>query len=238
MRPASPYAAPAHDAVDGAAGLVGVARDDHALAAGQAVGLDDQGAPGAADVALGLVGIVEDREGRGWNPVALTEALHEGLRSLELGGGPARPEGADAPRLESVHEPERQRELRADDDQIGALGDGQGDQARHVVRADVRVAGDRLGPRVARSDDHVVPALHDGRGERVLARSGPDDHDSLAACHLPRVPGARNMLTLRPLGRILRPWLTLRPRRLCPPRSASLAPTRVRTISSRKSSRR
>ena len=177
-----------------------------------------------ADMALRLVGVVEDRERRRGDPMALAEPLHEGLRPLEPRRGPAGPERSQPSRLERVDEAEGQRELRTDDNEVGALGHGQLDEARDVVHADLCVASHRRRSRVAGRDDDLVPARRDRRRQRVLARSGTDDHDSLADGHRRRLTGARNTLPLRTLGPVRRRQVRERRPRQPRPRRRILPP--------------
>ena len=120
-----------------------VSGDDDPLARRQAVGLDDQRAPGRAHVALGRVGIVEDLEGRRGDAVTRAEALHERLGALEARGRAGRARTRARLRIERVDQAQRERQLRAHDDQIGALLDRERHEALHVVRAHGRVAARR-----------------------------------------------------------------------------------------------
>ena len=122
--------------------------------------------------------------------MALTEALHEGLRALQARGGAVGPEGPEPSSLERIDEAERERQLGPDDDEVCLLGRGQLDQARNVVRTDLCIASHRGGAGVARRDDDLVAARGDRRRQRVLARARTDDQDSFALGH-PPLPRSR-----------------------------------------------
>src|SRR5262249_22658885 len=123
----------AHHPVDRLQRLLRARGDDHALARGEAVRLDDERAGGVANVLLGLRGVVEDSVRGGGNAVARKEALHEALRSFELRGRARRAEGTDAAGGERVDDTERQRELRADHDEVDLLARGEIDDRVDVV---------------------------------------------------------------------------------------------------------
>ena len=63
-----------HEPVNRVAHLVNRVRNEHTLAGGQAVRLDDERPRGAASVALGRVGVVEHRELRRRDSVALDKS--------------------------------------------------------------------------------------------------------------------------------------------------------------------
>ena len=180
-----PELAAPHESRDSLAGLVRVARDHHALAGREPVGLHHQRACGFLGVARGLVGVAEDPILGGRNAMARQEALHERLGSLERGGGARRAERADAAGLERVDEAEDQRRLGPHDDEIDALAVGQGHEARHVVGADGGVA--ELAPRAGVAGRHhdLVPRSADGLGQRVFARARTDDqHPAAHGCEV------------------------------------------------------
>ncbi len=183
--------APAHQPVDGLARLVDRARDDHPLACREPVGLHDQRTPRAPHVPLRRARVVEDREARGGDAVALAEALHEGLGGLQARGGPRGTERADAPVLERVDEPPRQRQLGPDEDEVGTFGHGQGDEALDVVALHGRVPAHGRRARVARCGDDAMPRRREGAREGVLPRPASHDDDRRACCSTGRHRAAR-----------------------------------------------
>jgi hypothetical protein len=95
--------------------------DEHALAGGQAVGLDHDGRMEDFDGLFELFGGGADGVVGGGNVVPLQEALGEALAGLEHGRGFGGPKDAQAALLKGVHNAERERELRADDGEPGLL---------------------------------------------------------------------------------------------------------------------
>ena len=77
-------------------GGVRVGGDEHPLAAGEPVGLDDVGAGLVLEVRVGEVGVGEDGRVGGRHPGPAHDVLGEGLRRLEAGGRPGRAEHGDA----------------------------------------------------------------------------------------------------------------------------------------------
>jgi hypothetical protein len=82
--------------VDGGVRFGQVHGHHHALAGGQAVGLDDDGRALRVDVGVRLGGVGEGLEGGGRDLVALHEALGEILGGFELGRLARRPEDLQA----------------------------------------------------------------------------------------------------------------------------------------------
>ena len=82
--------------VDAGEGLLGVLRDDDALAGGQAVGLDHDGATELAHVGGALVLVGEGTVGGGGDTGALHDLLGELLGALHLGGLGTGAEARDA----------------------------------------------------------------------------------------------------------------------------------------------
>ena len=95
-RPAAPKRPPSASSI--AASAVGaVWRDDHALAGGQAVGLDhDRAAANRSRNALAGAGVVEHAVARGRQAVAVGEGLGEGLGGLQPARRRGRAEAGDA----------------------------------------------------------------------------------------------------------------------------------------------
>ena len=164
--------------VDRGVGLVERRRDDHALARGQAVGLDDDRGAAALDVGVRQRGVGEGLVLGGRDAMALHERLREVLRRFELGG---RPRGAEDPQpatTEQVDDARGQRRLGADD--------GEGDAfafreiGERVEVGDRQVLDARLvrGAAVARRDEDLVDplGLREPPGQRVLAPAGSHHH--------------------------------------------------------------
>ncbi len=151
-------------------------RDDDALAGGETVGLDDARDAGALEIGDRLVGIREPAVGGGRDAVAVADALGEGLRALELGGQAARPEGADARRLEIVDEARHERPLRPDHHEIDAVLPAERDDRRVVVDVEVDAAGDLRDAGIARRGIEVLQQRAGAQrpGERVLASTRSD----------------------------------------------------------------
>ncbi len=180
--------------------------DDDPLACREPIRLDDERAVRGAHVRLRGVRVVEDLEGRGRDLAALQEALHEGLRALERRGRPRRAERADPLGLEGVDEARDERRLRTHDDELDRLPLRRGDHARDIVRAALDVARLRGGPSVSGQREDLVPVRREAPNERVLARSGTDDHHA----HGPRVMYHGFRMSAKPPAaiRITRPYQT------------------------------
>ena len=109
--------------------------------------------------------------------------MTEGLRRLELRRLATRPEHRDAGVAERVGDPDRERSLGPDHDQLGGhrtgrLHDGRGIEGVDPGhRTDPRFAGDRPG---SRSHEDFVDARFPGElpGEGVLAPARADDEDA------------------------------------------------------------
>ena len=156
-------------------------RHHHALAGGEAVGLDDDRCAAPRDVVARLLRVGEHRVAGGGNAVALEKALGEGLAGLQLGRGLCGPEDAQARGGEGIDHAERERTLGSDHGQRHGLALREREQARQVIGGDGDVAAARLGgrPRVAGGDEHL---LHGGGlgqlpGQGVFAATRADDEE-------------------------------------------------------------
>lgn len=152
--------------------------NDHALAGGQAVGLDHDRGTLLAQVGqrrfdFGEVLIVGGRDG-----VTRQEVLGERLGAFQLRGGGGGAEDVQAARAEQVDDAFDQWCLGADDGQlhigsgeIGQLLDGQ------YVDGDVLALGFGGGAGVARGDEHLGNSriLRDLPGQGMLAAAAADD---------------------------------------------------------------
>jgi hypothetical protein len=100
--------------VDGGVRFVERHRHHHALAGGQAVGLDDDRRALGVDVGVGRGGVGEGLVLRGRDVVADQELLGEVLGAFELGGGLGRPEDRQAGGAEGIDHAGGERRLGAD----------------------------------------------------------------------------------------------------------------------------
>ena len=116
---------------------------------------------------LGLGAVGRDHELRRRDAVPRHELLGEDLAALELGRGLARTEDAQAPVLELVHDPQRERQLGSDDRQIDAELGGEPGQLVDLLGA-VRHA---VGERPDRSNRSPEPTQ---RGPVAGCRPAPD----------------------------------------------------------------
>ncbi len=143
----------------------------HALAGGQAVGLDHPGAGQGLEVVQGGGALerVEGREARRRDAGRVEDLLHEGLGPLEQRAVGTGTHDGPSRRAQPVGQAVDERGLGPDHVEVGLhLLDrrvGDGDRRRHA--------------RVARRDDHVGRAGQHV-GERVLAATAADDADSHA----------------------------------------------------------
>ena len=179
-RPASPKA-PANMPSGRAYRLVGACGDDHALARGESVRLDDDGRALRLDCG-GIEGLA--REGGvacRRDAVAHQELLGEPLAALEPGGEPARPEAGQSRGFKGVHDTRDQRTFRTDDREPGRFRARERDESGDIRRGHGRIAAFRLECRagVARRDDHFGHArgLRELPGQRVLAAAAADDEN-------------------------------------------------------------
>ena len=165
--------------VDRGVRLVGRHRHHHALARGEAVGLDHDRRGLGVDVGVRLGRIRERAVLRGRDVVADEELLGEVLGALELGGGLGRAEDRQAGGAEGIDHAGGQRGLGADHGEGDLLAPGQLDQHldvgdRHVLQ---QLLGSGAG--VARRDQHAgnLGRLGEFPGQRVFAAAGTDDED-------------------------------------------------------------
>ncbi len=156
-------------------------RHDHALAGGQAVGLDYDGRALLAHIGEGFVHIGEVAVGGGGDVLAGQKVLGEGLGAFQLGSGLAGAEALQAAALEVVHQAVHQRRLGADDGQRHAFALGQVGQAGLIVDVQGHVfqLGVAGGAGVARRHQHFLHLfrLRHFPGQGVLAATAADDQD-------------------------------------------------------------
>jgi hypothetical protein len=133
------------------------------------------------DIGLGGCGLVlpECPKARGRDPVPLAEGFGESLRAFEPSGSCARPERLDAGGLQTVHQPQHQRQLGADYHKVDRPLLCQGDDAVEIVHPQRHTLGYFRDPGIAWS---AADACHGRRGsqrpaQRVLTAAGADDED-------------------------------------------------------------
>ena len=173
--PAAPNAPPKQSSIASFAASR-VCGDDHALAGGQPVGLDDDGQALRGHIRLGGGRVVEAAIGRRGDAVFGAEILGEAFGAFELGGGARRTEHLDAGRFEIVGEPGDERRLGPDHHQADVLLPAEADHRRMIRQVERHAVGDRFDPRIARRAVEPVEqgALPELPGERVLAASPSD----------------------------------------------------------------
>ena len=118
------------------------------------------------------------------------EVLHEALGAFKPRRGGTGSERLDARRLERIHQARHQRGLGSDDNEVDGILLGEGDEGRHVLRADgdaLRFGGD------AGVAGRAVQGLAQGRGGNRPAQG----MFAAAAAHhqnphfQPRIPDSR-----------------------------------------------
>ena len=119
--PASPKRRSTKKSRSAALRLGGRLGDDHALARGEAVGLQHRGVGGAVHLRLGLLVGGELHPRRGRHAGLLHQLLRERLAALDPRGRGARAERAQALGLERVHDAGDERRLGPDHGQVDLL---------------------------------------------------------------------------------------------------------------------
>ena len=146
--------------LNGLHGLLSSAGDGDALAGGQPVGFDRERVVLRVEKRDGVGGDIEGGEVAGGEIMAGEEVLAPDLAAFQDGGRPGRAEDAQAPGLEGVHDPFRQRNLRPHDGQADLLALGEVGQTGQVGGGEGE-AGGKLG------DSRAA-----GRGRRCAPRAG------------------------------------------------------------------
>ena len=174
---------PAPDPLDGRTGLGGGLAHDHALAAGESVSLDDERAAVIAHdwaIASSAAAGPAKVHVRGCGtPAAASDVRGPGLARLDPRGGGRRPERRDPAAVERVDDPEGERVVGPDDDEVGALGRAPGRDRRR-----------RRSPRSARAS----PAPRSRRcpvPRRARCRVGRSASFQQIACSRPPPPTTR-----------------------------------------------
>ncbi|CAN3999461.1 Site-specific integrase, partial [Dysosmobacter welbionis] len=147
--------------------------DQHALAQGQTVRLDDDGEGGGFQIGERRSGRIEHLISGGGDVIFFHQVLGKDLAGLDPGGSGVRPEAGDARGVEGVHTPQSQRIVRRHHREPHGVGDGEVHNSADVCGADLRhtngVSGDaavarqgvnRLHHRIFFQffDDGVLPA--------------------------------------------------------------------------------
>ena len=188
------------------AGLHGFARlglvlaDEHALAGGEAVGLDDQRVVlPALDVEQRRLEALVAPVGAGRHAAGGHDLLGEDLAALELRGLLVGAEDGQAVLLEEVGEARHERRLRPDDGEVDLLAAGEVEQRRQVVGGDRDVVGLCGGAGVARGAEDAVRerGLGEGMDEGVFSAAAAHHEDAHEAsdccwrCRRAALPPAR-----------------------------------------------
>ena len=134
-------------------------RHDHALAGGQAVGLDDDGRAHLVHIGMGRHGVGKGFELCRGDRMALHEGLGKSLGTLQLRSGLGRAKNTHAVGAELVHHASRQRAFRADHSQGYALSLGPFAQCYHVADRHIDELAVQCGTAVARCDKHLGHAF-------------------------------------------------------------------------------
>ena len=151
-----------------------VHRDDHALAGGQSIGLDDDGYAPVVDVGECRFDLGEGPVIGGRDLMAGEKILGERLRTLELSRTLARPEAFQTGLIKGVDDADHQRRLWADDSQVDGLFAGKRDQCDHVLGAEGReVPQAPGGDPVAGHQARVTRLPVDGVQQHVQVRQVP-----------------------------------------------------------------
>ena len=154
----------------------------HALAGGQAIGLDDDGRALLIDVGMGERRVGEGLVGSGRDLMPLHEGLGKGLRAFKLRRRLRRAEDAQATGTEVIDDAAGEWPFRADDRQRDLFALGEFGQVLEVGERQVVQPAVTGGAAIARCD---IDRLNLGRlqelpGDRVFAATGAD-HENLHA---------------------------------------------------------
>ena len=155
--------------------------NEHALACGESVRLDDHRQPLRADVRRIERYRIEGRVVRGRYAVPLEEILGERLRAFQARRGSRRTEAGAAGGGEPIGDAGDQRPFGTDDGEADVFARRECEQAGDIVGRNVDVAdlGLECGARVARSDQHLLNArrLRTLPSQRVFAAAATHDQN-------------------------------------------------------------
>ena len=151
--------------------------DDHALAGGQTIGLDDTATAERGNRVARLVMRGDGERLSGVNASGLEQLLREGLRALHLRSCGTRAENRDALLTQPVGKTEHERYLRSDDHEIDAELLRERDLAIDVIDLDRVALTHHRDTGITRRGVHLeaLRARGDYRDERVFAPAGTDD---------------------------------------------------------------
>ena len=155
-----------HDAVDGFERFFLRVANDHALARGQAVRLDDDGVFARLDVLPRRLGMIEDAKLCRRHVGVPHQLFENALSCFDLGGGLGRPEDAQPLRLEDIDDAGRERILGADDGQANVLFLGEAQQVVEIVDIDGDIDA-------VLSAVPALPGAEDLRGRAATRASRP-----------------------------------------------------------------
>ena len=173
--PAAPNAPPKQSSIASFAASR-VCGDDHALAGGEPVGLDDDGQALRGYISLRRGRIIEAAIGRRGDAVFGAEILGEAFGAFELCRRPRRPERFHASRFEIVGEAGDERRLGPDHHKPDVLLFAEGDDGFMVSDVERHAFGDLRDPGIARRAIEPIQhgALLELPGERMLAPPASD----------------------------------------------------------------
>ena len=164
-------------------------RHGHALACGQAIGLDDDRRAMLAHISGGTLQIVERLVLRGRNVVTFHKLLGEVLGTLDLRGGLVRAERLDAGGREIVDDAFDKRHFRSDEHPVVTIVLHEIDERRMIGRVELRGADAvKLHARIAwgHSDLADVAATHERVGDGMFTRTGTNDQNlHISSCCIP-----------------------------------------------------
>ena len=142
--------------VDGRLGLFSSLRNNHALACGKTVRLDDDRKSVRRKRGLCRRGISEHLGLARGNACRLHDFLGETLGSLHASAGGHRTERLDSGRLKRIHKPGAQRSLRPDNHEIRTILLAPCGQPGDIIRLQRQTLGDLCHARIARCAPELV----------------------------------------------------------------------------------
>ncbi len=165
--------------VDGRFGLGDGLRHHHALAGGEAVGLDHDRRAARARIGLGRIGGVEALIGGGRDAVFPAQILGEALGAFEPCRGPGRSERLDAGGFQVVDDAGAERRLRPDHHKVDAMFAAKRDHRPMIGEVEADAFGLPRDAGIARRAIEPVGerACRHFPGQRMLAPAGAQQQD-------------------------------------------------------------